>query len=456
MCKTEFVNCLKIPFYKFRQKIFYPNITACGAGVGLVAAVMLAGCGEAPGPEPERPQKPQPDLRQLRVGAVYNDDKIQIRFEFNTDQPGWYHDYLVYQDGAWKRYGQAEGLYEDRISMMLDDGSVEYFAQAGGFVTAHSGMRSLDSEVGRADVENHPYLGGDLGESDVRKFIMESREGDPDAEAWERTKPVEELEELRRDGVFIDLWQWRAHRSNPLGYADNGYVLDYRHGAEGRGPYTTNWDEETETPKWIFDAAATGFHALDREALLNREYGQDDYYYLAEDLAVPFDPDHEWREGDTLPRRLLREPSGSRGAIRADGRYEEGAWRVRLTRSLEAPDPKDSKTLADGGLYHVAFSVHADATGARWHWVSVPLTLGLGTHADIEAEKVEGDLNEAEVAWTPVTLFQPGQVTWDWLYNDEHPGFMILRSGAMDLSTAHSMEEILQNTADHERQLQAR
>ncbi len=352
----------------------------------------------------------------LHAGAVFNQSDFQIRFVYHTDNPSWYHQYWVYEDGEWVRYGSGadgrdpDGLYEDRISMMIDDGSVPAFAQTGGHVTVHPGMRSTATAADADEVRAHPHLGERLGRSDVRKFIMESRHDAYGTDSWKNVLPPEELERLREDGVFLDLWQWRAHRSNPVGYADNGYVLEYRHSSSGRSMFTDNQDEETELPLRMFDPEVTGDPALRLEALRAREYGQDDPYFLAEERSVPFDPDHAWREGDAIPQRLLREPDGSRGAIRARGEYRDGAWHVCLTRSLDAPDPLDSKGLVPGERYNVAFAVHNGA-GAGFHRVSLPLTLGLGVDGDLEAREVEGDLDAAEVDWTNVTIMYFGDPT---------------------------------------------
>ena len=393
------------------------------------AAVLLSACGgpdesEAPvdGAAPAEGFGPP----VLRVAAVYNDEAIQIRFEFPTDNPVWYHQYWIFDGNEWIRHGSGadgpdeHGLYEDRISMMLDDGSVEHFGEAGGFVAVHHGMRSLPSEADPDEVRAHPHLGERLGESDVRKFISASREGDPGEDHWKRVRDPAELERLRADGVFLDLWQWRAHRSHPVGYADNGYVLDYRHSSAGTGPYTTNALTEAGHPDWMFDPAAAGFRALRFEGLKNREYGQEDLYYLTEAHAAPFDPDHDWQAGDAIPQRFLREPSGSRGAIRADGGYSGGAWRIRLTRSLESPDPLDSKELRPGEEYTVAFAVHSGGVGARHHLVSQPVTLSLAADSGAEIQAVRAPRgtspDDAEARWTEIPLFMPGTATWDQMH----------------------------------------
>ncbi len=352
----------------------------------------------------------------LQVGAIYDASEFQIRFVFPTENPSWYHQYWVYEDGHWVRYGSgadgrdSDGLYEDRISIMIDDGSVGAFAETGGMVTVHPGMRSTATAADPDEVRRHPHLGERLGRSDVRKFILESRTGAYGPDSWESVRSLEELEALQEEGVFLDLWQWRAHRSNPIGYADNGYVLDYRHSSSGRSMFTTNQDGETGLPLKMFDPEKAGSPALRLEALRAREYGQGDPYFLTEDSGVPFDPDYDWNDGDAIPQRLLRKPDGSRGAIRAHGEYRDGAWHVRLTRSLDAPDPLDSKALVPGEIYHVAFAVHSGA-GAGFHRVSLPMTLGLGVESDLEAREVEGDLDDAEVEWTEVTIFYLGDPT---------------------------------------------
>ncbi len=426
----------------------------------LSVPVVAAGYGSAPMAE-DRDRNiwipPEDELgTSLRVGAVYNDEEFQIRYEFETEEPSWYHQVWRYTDGEWVRHGgampdsDAPFAYEDRISMMLDDGGVDGFSRYGGWMLIHEGMRSLTSELDSEEVEDHPVLGGEMGWSDVRKYLPETRKGEPGEASWDRLRPKDELDELIESGYFLDLWQWRAHRSHPIGHADNTLVAHYRLSSEGRSMYTTNQDDETGEPAWMFDPEKTGFRALDWDRLEAREYGQDDFYYLSEDHAVTFDPDHDWQEGDVLPQRFLREPDGARGAIRSSGGYEDGAWRVSLTRSLEAPNPRDSKALADGETYTVAFAVHTGA-GARWHRVSLPLELGLGVdEAEITAVHADGDLDNAEPDWVEVELIYPGQVTWQWL-NSDHPGAALVRQGKLSIHDQHVLDELMEFIVDDER-----
>ncbi len=403
----------------------------------------------------------QEDRRDsLLVDVVYNESHVQLRYKYRTDSPSWYHQYWVYRDGEWIRKGNGSrgpdprGLYEDRISMLLDDGSVDGFERYGGWMLIHEGMRTLSSAADSDAVRAHPKLGRTMGRNDVRKYLPGTRHGEPDEASWDRLRDDAELHAMREAGRFLDLWQWRAHRSHPVGYADNGYVLHYRLSSEGRGMYTTNWDQDGGHPAWMFDPDRVGARALDWDRLRAREYGQDDVYFISEQNAVPFDPDHDWRDGDVIPQRFLREPDGSRGAISAVGRYEDGAWRIRLTRSLDAPNPMDSKALHDGGRYTVAFAVHNGAVGARWHRVSLPLQLALGgdQDADIVARHVDGELDAAEPRWTEVALIYPGQVTWQWL-NSDHPGSDLVREGELRVWDQHDPETLEALIAAHERAL---
>ncbi len=396
----------------------------------------------------------------LRVAAVYNDDDFRIHYHFDTEHPSWYHQVWRYEGGTWVRYGSGgpgpdeHGLYEDRISMMLDDGKVDGFDRLGGWITAHDGMRSLTSEVDAEAVSAHPKLGRQLGRNDVRKYLPQTRITDDRKDgSWDQLVDDGDLVELQDAEVFIDLWQWRSHRSHPMGYADNNYVLHYRLSAEGDSMFTTNWDDDKGHPAWMFDPEQVGTSSLDWKALLAREYGQEDHYFLSEDNAVAFDPDHDWQEGDVLPQRFLQQPSGSRGAIRASGRYERGAWRVALTRSLQAPNARDSKALEHGGRYNVAFAVHS-AAGARWHLVSLPMVLGLEVDdADIVARRIEGDLDHAELEWTEIEIFYPGQVTYQFLHRAEHPGSTLVREGELGVRDMHTLDTLPGFIIDMERRM---
>lgn len=431
--------------------IAYHRITACIAMLSVAAT--LPACSQSSAwspfgaPRAEDQSRniyiPGPEglLATLRVGVVYNETHIQVRYEFETDHPSWYHDYLVYRDGAWSVLGGANagpaptGLYEDRISMMLDDGSVAGFAEYGGYVTMHPGV------AGRTDA----------APDETEKFILPSRADAPHEQIWEQHRTDEELASLQDKGVFLNTWQWRAHRSAPIGYADPGFVLDTRRSATGRSMYATNWDADRGRPLYMFDPDHAGRHALREERLLARRYGQDDPYYLFVENALPFDPDHAWRDGDVIPRRYLQPPTDGRASLTARGRWEDGAWRVRVTRTLEGHDPRESKAIRPSETYNIAFAVHTGATQGRWHLVSLPLRLGVAAPGHINAVRVEGDLDTAEAPWTEVPLFYTGQVLTDWLNDASHPLYSAYQSALSSPLDPRSVSALSEAIAAHER-----
>lgn len=389
-------------------------------------------------------EQPEQLFLDLEARAAYNDEDIFWRFEWETETPHFYHDYLVYEGGEWVRYGssmvgtQPEGVYEDRLTFLLDDGSVDDFEEYGGFMTiVADGGRFMPDEADPEEVEE--ILGE--GRDDVRKFLPGTREDPSD---WRTVRSDDELEQLREAGYFLDLWHWRAHRSNPIGWSDDQLVFDYRLGDDGEAPYTTNWDDETELPEYMFDPDVAGQHAMDWDRVLDMDYGQDDHYYLAEDEnAVSFDPDHDWQEGDVIPRRLLQEPEGSRGQIFAQGIAQNGTWQLELQRALDTGYPLDDKTLEEYGQYDVAFAVHAYATGSRWHYIGMPETLGLGRDADIEAVRFDGEQPPwDEIEPTTRTLFYPGAIGWDHLTDrSAHVGADDMEGGT-PFSVAHDIEDM--------------
>ena len=414
----------------------------------IVLSVIFAGRGVVRDDLERNIAIPDDLLMDLRFKVAYDDENIYWRFEWDAPNGSFYHDLFAYEDGEWVRYGESPvgseefGFYEDRMTFFVDDGSVPYFAQYGGFITAISDqMRFFTDEASEEEVE------AVIGESDLRKWLPGTR---TDFYDWTTVRSEEELEALTEAGYFLDLWHWRAHRSNPVGFADDTLVTWYRLSDEGTGPFATNWDSDLEQPNFMFDPDITGQYALRWERLVNREYTQDDYYYLSEDIAVPFDPDHDWQEGDVIPRRLLREPDGSRGDIFANGIWDQEMWHVDLMRALDTGNPQDDKILHHLGVYDVAFAVHRDATTARWHYVSNPLTLGLSRDADVEALRFDGDQPPwDDIEWTEIILFYPGQIAWDHLMSDAHAGYEEMQRRTA-VEVAHTEEELARYAVESE------
>jgi len=383
----------------------------------------------------------------LQVKAAYNGRNMFFRYRWPSDRPGIYHDMLKFEEGKWVRYGgsvpgpQPQGIYEDRVTMLVDDGSVPEFEKYGGYITIGDRMRFFTNEASKAEVKEQPYLGQKKKKTEVGKYLPATRS---DVNNWASVVPEDDLAALRKAGYFLDLWHWRAHRSNPIDKSDDQYVAEARYGDSGKGPFFTNWDKEKEQPKFMFDPAKTGLNALAWEDLMQRKLGFDDLYYLREDQAIPFDPSLNWADGDTIPRRVLRAGEGSRADISVAGkaRWKDGYWDVALVRAMDTGNPLEDKAMVDKGSYNVAFAVHRNATGSRWHYVSLPVSLGLGRDADLNAVRFDGDEPTWEQPWLDVALFYPGQVSWPMLVDvNRHEGAKYIAEG-VPVKARHSEKQL--------------
>ena len=397
----------------------------------------------------------------IEVSAAHDGENIYLRYEFPTPLPAFYHDYLVYRDGEWLRAGRSpvgtepHGLYEDRITMLLDDGSVKGFANQGGWLTCHDDLREpfmYGAEADQSDrVEAHPVLGEVYGESDVRKYLPQSRDTGPDwfgqFDGWEAMSPdrVDEYEQRREAGVFLDLWHWRANRSDPVGYSDSQHVFQHRDGDSGDSPFIS---QGADPPEYMLDpdTTPTGRPALDWDTVQEMGYSwESGDWYATTDEIVEFDPDYDWQDGDVIPRRFVNpEPSGSRGAITADSQLvDEGdqwRWTVELTRAFDTGYPTEDKVLRPGRTYDAAVAVHRLATGSRWHFVTMPFTIGLGVPADVTAEQFEGAAPDWDaIEPTTMTAMYPGQTSWQRV-SERHAGGSEIRADSMSVVGCHDDE----------------
>ena len=379
-----------------RQVIEGESCVSCHEGEEAEIGELIV-TGEKLEPAPIDGKKGSVDLQ---VQAAYDDQNLYLRFQWPTqlDRPGQMHDYMRYDGQSWTFYGDARSeeevrsgeqppLYEDRLAIMIDDGSVPRFAEQGCWLTCHTGMRDMPEQASSEAVRAHPLLGEVLGESDVRKYLPGSRTGE--GASWDQTKPPEEIAALKAEGQFLELMQWRAHRSNPVNMADDGYVFEYRLFDDGKNPFTWNVDRSTMTPKFMFDGAKFGIKALTVDDIgdLSKPPA-----IIREENAVAYDPDAGWQEGDVLPGRLLssEDAEGSAADNRdVQGAWENGVWTVTWARPLDTGHPEDDKILREGQAYNVGLAVHDDNVTTRFHFVSFPFTLGIGAEADIEAVRAE-------------------------------------------------------------------
>ncbi len=386
--------------------------------------------------------KDKPIILPFTVQTAYNDDTMFFHMSWEGDR-GDTHDYFRYADGAWQREGgvrrdgqstldeddlrgpttQNSTIYESRVTFMLDDpngpNAVPDFGAMGCMLTCHNNSRAM------------PLWVHDDGE--VHKYLPDDSTG------------------------RLDLWHHRLGRANPIGASDDQWVGlrtgdegdgggGSRHGDTGDSPYQTASVDDDGNPSWAFDPASTadGSLAFQFDELFTsplRFFAREDSADLGpapvavgidytDAVALGFVPS----EGDTVPRRRLRQPTESRGDISATGTTFtpstgdplQGRWASNIQRALDTGNDDDT-ALAEGNVYNIAFAVHTGMVTVRDHYVSFAYTLSLGGGAaDVQAVKVSGmgaanlpDFSDtAQFPVANIDLFLPGITSWEFLTGD--------------------------------------
>ncbi|HSA90811.1 MAG TPA: ethylbenzene dehydrogenase-related protein [Burkholderiales bacterium] len=333
---------------------------------------------------------------QLNLQVAYDPEYAYFRFGWKTQSPHPGDAYPFYRfDGKeWKPYGaqklaasarkgEQPGIYEDRLSMMIGDGKVPAYSAQGCWITCHNGERDAPNQPSAAEVKASAFFQA-IKKSDVRKYLPATR---TDAAAsWDRGRSLEEIAKLKSDGVFLDLIQWRAHRSNPVGMADDGYVLEWRNFDAGKNPFASNIDAGTKQPKFMYDEKKVG-----KKALRIEDLNKIASVMVPGQTAVAFDPNAGWKEGDLVSQYVVsREAAAGSAADNADakGVWKDGTWTVLWARKLNLAND-DDKALREGTAYPFSFAVHDDNVTSRGHFVSFPTTIGFGAKADIQATKLK-------------------------------------------------------------------
>jgi len=383
------------------------------------------------------------------VQAAYNDDTFFWQVSYRGNE-GKRHQYLRYTDGAWQKeggdrrdaqasidgdvdqgdQGQLSTIYEQRTTIMVNDPgadtAVPNFDKFGCFLSCHNDARHMP-EWTSANGHDGKYI------------------------------PIDDANPGASDGdVALDLWHWRGARSNPIGMADDQNIrtLDWagstssgddggRKGDAGQSVFL-NQGITDGNPDYLLDPGTTwGEYTFAWD-----DFWLTPFYYMtlpdAEQLG-PMAPNPvaiEWAdvsgsfaaiEGDTVPRRILRAGLGSRADITAHGTKfvsdtpdgSLGTWQVQMQRDIDTENGDDIAFVEDQ-QYDVGFEVHLWEYTTRDHYVSFPVTMGVGNGApasdiiatDISSTNPLGKFPLPEWADIPkvrVWLFQPGINTWEFV-----------------------------------------
>jgi hypothetical protein len=157
-------------------------------------------------------------------------------------------------------------------------------------------------------------------------------------------------------GERLDIWHWKAHRTNPAGYVDdqwlgnevkkNGEATARGNDAKTSGGYVDNWDKEAKRPKLTFkEGVKPGPVLLKKDAVEIKDYGK-------------------FKAGDRLPREVVEKPAGSRGDVEARGVWDRGRWTVETRRTRDTGDKDHDIQFTDAGRpYFFGSAVHDDGDG---------------------------------------------------------------------------------------------
>jgi uncharacterized protein YxeA len=139
-------------------------------------------------------------------------------------------------------------------------------------------------------------------------------------------------------GESIDVWHWKATRTNPANHAEDKHWVDLTEAT--KVPY-----EGEMLLKTRLADAGDGFDSGNKEGGLPKFMYKNDpganVDFLFEADAVIFDPNANWSEGDTIPGYTVKEGTGSRSDVVAISSYSAGTWVVEFQRSLITNNPDD-------------------------------------------------------------------------------------------------------------------
>jgi hypothetical protein len=118
---------------------------------------------------------------------------------------------------------------------------------------------------------------------------------------------------LKADNDYMaDVWFWKACRTDPVGYADDKYQ---RHNGS-KMPKSTTLTSKTGKTMYLVRKGDSGTSAY------------------KDTLHVDY-------KGDRMPKYTNRVPTGSRGDIKAKGKWSGGRWTIEFTRALNTGNGDD-------------------------------------------------------------------------------------------------------------------
>jgi len=145
----------------------------------------------------------------------------------------------------------------------------------------------------------------------------------------------------------LDVWHWKASRTDPAGYVDDkfwrGRDLSAKEGGRHADPtddggYAKNKNEDGTLPKWL----PADDSAVRRGAILKEG-------------ALPYSEEAAGRfpVGAVIPGIVVARAIGDRGSVRCESHYENGRWQLFMRRDLDTKSEYDV-VFRPGGRHRFA------------------------------------------------------------------------------------------------------
>lgn len=194
------------------------------------------------------------------------------------------------------------------------------------------------------------------------------------------------------DGGVLDVWHWKAVRTNNYFQADDNYFGPPRHQRACDARYKAGYMPDPSLGGGFADNIRffrrTGVTPLrlprssrHRAALSASAPATDlPVNLMRVDDGVPFhsDLDKLISAGTQIPSILAKEPlQGDRGNVGAKGGWSDGYWHLEMSRALDTGSPYDV-AVSDGTFLWVAVFDHAQTRHSYHLW---PLRIRLGAGA---------------------------------------------------------------------------
>lgn len=134
---------------------------------------------------------------------------------------------------------------------------------------------------------------------------------------------------------LVDTWQWKASRSNPVGFIHDKHLIyqpspaSGRKGDQGLNSYLENKIQGSGFPHYM--------HVTDPNA--NAAYPSFEWE------MAPFDTTAVFADGATIPGVFLRNPIGSNADVFAYGSYTGSGWVVEVMRARNTGNGDDHQFL---------------------------------------------------------------------------------------------------------------